>query len=294
MIKLAVTLFLISATSFGLTIKAKDEPIETVKRMAEQGQFDYTHELAYRYERGISGVSQDFNEAVRWYCKNKVTGANTSNRSMLKLEKFAESDPEVKDPTEAIAIYCDKKKAPKPSMEPYSPLRVSWCDVSTRDSLKDCGWFNQKYDKHGKPIGAAAVAEIALSELPALSRSTDWYLDLVWKFGLYGGSISPFTNEKYQTDLIIEDPKQRPHLYLEIKSNYLKPTKTGYLYNEPTYDGSIKLQFIVKNKALKECLDRAGKHYDDTMILGTLEPTANAKIGRQFNVVLVKRCYGDK
>lgn len=282
---LTVTIFLLSTL-----VKADAVELKTLST----AEFLNNHKMAEKYERGTDGVTQDFAEAVRWYCRNKVEGSTASNRSMLKLEKFAESDAEIKDPNEAATIYCDKKKEPKPSMEPYSPLRVSWCDMSNRAALKDCAWFTQKYDKYGQPLGAAAVAELALSELPPLSRSTDWYLDLVWKFGLYGGSISPLTTEKYQSNFIIEDPNQRPYLFLEIKSKYLKLNKDGYSYDDPTNDRRIKLQLKVKNKALKECLDRSGKHYDDNVILGTYEPTKNPKAGKLFNVVLLKRCFGTR
>lgn len=300
--RLSLFLILAAVTAHGLTIKGRDEPLETVKRMAEKGHFEYINELAYRYERGIGGVSQDFIEAVRWYCKNKPKEKDATNSSMLKLEKFAESDPEIKDPTEAPTIYCEQKKASKPSLEPFSPLKVSWCSGNDRDIVKDCMWFKQRHDEYGKPLGGAAISEIALAELPPMSRSTDWYLDQAWKFGIYGDSVAPFIWREYQNGLILENPKQRPHEFLEIKIQHLSKTikrdKNGnflFQYNEATPDGRMKLQLVVKSKTIKECLERGLKgHYQENTILGTADTALNEKSGLRFNIALVKICYGNK
>lgn len=290
---LILSAFLLAAPTNAKVIKGTDESFETVKRMAEAGHFDYIHELALRYERGIGGVSQDFTEAVRWYCKNKVEGANASNRSMLKLEKFAESDPEVKDPTEAPTIYCEQKKTPKPSLEPFSPLKVSWCNGNDRDTVKDCLWYKQRYDEYGKPLGGKAIAEIALAELPPMSRSTDWFLDQAWKFGLYGGSISPYTWSQYQNGLIISDEKQRPHYSMEIQTKYLKKVKEGFSYSEPKPDGRMKLLLAIKNDKLRACFERGVRTYfKQTMILFQESLRIDRKYGRLVNVVLIKDCYG--
>lgn len=292
---LAVTILLLTAPTNAKVDSAKDETIEIVKRMAEQGHFGYRHELAVRYERGIKGAAQNFHEAVKWYCLNKPADKNASNESMLRLEKIAEADSAVKDPTDAPNIYCTQKQEPKPSLELYSPVLTSWCTVQDADTDKNCFWHKVKFDKYGNRLGSKEISDIAIAQWPPLSKSRDWYLNELWLYGLYGGALSPYVWSQYQNGLIIEDENQRPSYTLEIQTKYLKKIRNGFTYNEPTSDGRLKLLFELRHKELEECFERASKGYfKQTMLVFNESPLSDRKHGRIVRVSLMKDCYGSK
>lgn len=275
---------------FGIGPTRSNKPFDEVKKLAEQGVFDFVYELGCRYERGEKGATQDFKEAVRWHCKNKN---GSPNRSMHRLEKIADADPEIKDPTDAPEIYCSQKKEPKPSLEDYSPALTSWCSPQDADTDKNCFWRKVKLDKYGNRLSAKEISDIAIAQWPPLSKSRDWYLNEVWLYGLYGGALSPYTWPQYQNGLIIEDENQRPSYTLEIRTKYLKKIKTGFTYSEPTSDGRLKLLLELRHKGLGECFERATKGYfKRTVLVFNESPHIDRKNGRIVSVSLIKDCYG--